>query len=108
MSHFQQDIERYRELGATLYGVSVDPPFAQNTFREENGFEFGMLSDTNKEVIEAYDVVMDLPEMGYFGLAQRAVYVVNSEGVITYNWIADDPHNHPDFEAVAAAVEASI
>jgi peroxiredoxin len=107
MSHFQDDIDAYREMGATLYGISVDSPFAQKAFREENGFEFDMLSDSNKEVIDAYDVEIDFADMGYYGLAQRAVFVVDSDGEITYKWVADDPHTQPDFEAVQDAVEAS-
>jgi len=107
MSQFQEDIDRYREMGATLYGVSVDSPFAQHEFREQNGFEFGMLSDSNKGVIEAYGVSTDFADMGYYGAANRAVFVVNGDGEITYKWVADEPSNQPDFEAVEAAVEAA-
>ncbi|MFB6142059.1 MAG: redoxin domain-containing protein [Halorientalis sp.] len=107
MSHFQDDIDAYREMGATLYGVSVDSPFAQKAFREENGFEFDMLSDSNKEVIEDYGVAIDFADMGYYGLAQRAVFVVDADGEITYKWVADDPHTQPDFDAVREAVESA-
>ena len=107
MSQFQSDIDQYRDMGATLYGVSVDSPFAQKAFREENGFEFAMLSDSNKDVIEDYGVKIDFADMGYYGLAQRAVFVVNGDGEITYKWVADDPHTQPDFEAVQEAVEAA-
>jgi peroxiredoxin len=45
--------------------------------------------------------------MGYYGLAQRAVFVVDGDGEITYKWVADDPHTQPDFDAVQEAVEAA-
>ena len=107
MSQFQADIDTYRELGATLYGVSVDSPFAQNAFREENGFEFGMISDSNKEIIDDYGVRIDMADIGYHGLANRAVFVVDADGEITYRWVADEPSDQPDFDAVEDAVEAA-
>lgn len=107
MSQFQNDIDNYREMGATLYGVSVDSPFAQNAFRGQNGFEFGMISDSNKEIIDDYGVSIDMPDIGYHNLANRAVFVVNSDGEITYRWVADEPSDQPDFDAVADAVEAT-
>jgi peroxiredoxin len=107
MSQFQADIDRYREMGATLYGVSVDSPFAQNAFREENGFEFGMVSDSNKEIIDDYGVTIDMDDIGYYGVSNRAIFVVNADGEITYRWVADEPADQPDFDAVEDAVEAA-
>ena len=107
MASFQEDIDRYRDLGATLYGVSVDTPFAQQGFKEQEGFEFGMVSDTNKEIVDDYDVRIDMEDIGYYGLANRAVFVVDADGEVTYKWVADDPETQPDFDAVADAVEAA-
>jgi peroxiredoxin len=106
MQTFQAAIDEYEAMGATLYGVSVDTPFSQNAFRAEHGFEFGMLSDTNKELIDDYDVSIDMPDRGYFGLANRAVFVIDGDGTITYTWVADEPTTQPDFDAVQDAVEA--
>jgi peroxiredoxin len=107
MSSFQEEIDDYREMGAALYGVSVDSPFAQNEFREQFGFEFGMLSDSRKELIEAYDVSIDMADLEYYGVANRAVFVVDADGEITYKWVADAPENQPDFEEVQEAVAAA-
>ncbi len=32
---------------------------------------------------------------------------MNGDGDIPHNWVADDPHTQPDFEAVEEAVEAA-
>jgi len=106
MARFQEDIDRYRELGATLLGVSVDTPFAQHEFREQNGFEFGMLSDTNKHLIDAYGVAIDMTDLGYYGVANRAVFVIDGDCEITYRWVAEEPSDQPDFDAVEDAVAA--
>lgn len=105
MNTLQDDLGRFEESGATLYGVSVDTPFALNEFREQNGLEFGLLSDTNKEIIDAYDVSMDFADMGYHGVAKRAAFVLDGDGEITYAWVSDDPGAEPDYDELAEAAD---
>jgi peroxiredoxin len=105
MNTLQDDLSRFEESGATLYGVSVDTPFALNEFREQNGLEFGLLSDTNKEIIDAYDVSMDFADMGYHGVAKRAAFVLDGDGEITYAWVSDDPGAEPDYDELAEAAD---
>lgn len=103
MNALQSDLDRLQKGGATLYGVSVDTPFALNEFREQEGLEFGLISDTNKEIIASYDVAMDFAELGYHGVAKRAVFVLDAEGEITYAWVSDDPGAEPDYDELAEA-----
>ncbi len=108
MNTLQDDLDRFQESGATLYGVSVDTPFALNEFREQEGLEFGLVSDTNKEIIDAYDAEMDFADMGYHGVAKRAAFVLDDEGEVTYAWVSDDPGAEPDYdELVEAASDAA-
>ncbi|ADJ15581.1 redoxin domain-containing protein [Halalkalicoccus jeotgali] len=108
MSTLQGDLDRLQESGATLYGVSVDTPFALNEFREQEDLEFGLISDTNKAVIEDYGVEMDFADLGYHGVAKRAVFVLDEDGEITYAWVSDDPGAEPDYdELVEAASDAA-
>ncbi len=103
MNSLQSDLDRLQEEGATLHGVSVDTPFALNEFRKQEGLEFGLVSDTNKEIIASYDVTMDFSELGYHGVAKRAVFVLDGEGEITYAWVSDDPGAEPDYDELAEA-----
>lgn len=93
--------------GATLFGVSADSSFAQEAFADEYGLEFDLVSDMAGDAIEAYDLAMDIPELGLFGIANRAVFVIDDGGVVTYRWIADDPTTEPDYEELLEAVEAA-
>jgi len=103
MGHIQDDLAAFEDVGATVYGVSVDTPFSLQEFREQEGLEFGLLSDHEKTVVEAYDLAIDFEDYGYYGLADRAVVVVDTDGVVRYRWVADDPGQLPDLEAVRAA-----
>jgi peroxiredoxin len=105
METFSDLLADFRELDADVYGISVDSPFALNEFRDELGLEFGLISDSEKEIIDAYDVSMDFADLGVRNLAKRAVFVVDSEGEITYEWVSDDPGVEPDYDEIAAAAE---
>jgi peroxiredoxin len=105
MNAFQDDLSAFDDAGATVYGVSVDSPFAQNEFREKLGLEFDLISDSGKEVIDAYDVSMDFESLGVPGVAKRSVFVVNGDGTVTYSWVSDDPGVEPDYDEVLAAAE---
>ena len=66
-----------------------------------------MIGDTEKELLDAYDVRTDFEAVGLEGVAKRAVFVVDGEGTITYAWVVDDPSLEPDYDAVlSAAAEA--
>ncbi|WP_299262808.1 redoxin domain-containing protein [Halorientalis sp.] len=67
ISQFQDDIENDRDVGATLYGVDVDSPFAQQAFREGTSPGFQVLSDSNTEVIEEYGVKVDFDDWATTG-----------------------------------------
>lgn len=103
MSTFESDLSAFEEVGATVYGVSVDTPFSQQEFREQNDLSFPLVSDTNKDVIDAYDVDMDFDAFGYHGVAKRAVFVVDEDDEVTYRWVTDDPGEEPDYETVKQA-----
>jgi len=103
MNTFQDEISDYEDVGATIYGISVDSPVVLNRFREENDLSFGLVSDSDKQIIDQYGVRLDdFVDMGYTA-SQRAVFVVNADGKITYEWIADEPGTLPDFDEVAQA-----
>jgi peroxiredoxin len=105
MCTFRDQLAEFETVGADVYGVSVDSPFTLNEFREQNGLNFGLVSDIDKEVIDAYDVRMDFADLGVRGVAKRAVFVVDADGMIAYTWVSDDPGVEPDYDEVAAAAE---
>ena len=105
MCTFRDELSAFEDVGATVYGISVDSPFTLNEFRDQNDLNFGLLSDIDKEVIDAYDVGMDFADLGVHGVAKRAVFVVDGDGEVTYEWVSDDPGVEPDYDEVAAAAE---
>jgi peroxiredoxin len=107
MIAFQDHLSKFEDAGATILGVSADSPFSQGAFREKHGIEFDLISDMGGDAIRAYDLEMNIPELGLHGNANRAVFVVDDDGTITYSWVADDPTNEPDYDALLDAVRAA-
>jgi peroxiredoxin len=107
MVAFQDDLDALHEAGASLYGISADSPFSQAAFRDEHGLEFDLVSGMDRNAIDAYDVNLDIGDLGLQGAAERAIFVINADGEITYSWVADDPTNEPDYDEVHEAAESA-
>ena len=88
-------MDEFEALDASVYGVSVDLPFAQNEWIRQEGFDVPMLSDWDHEVTRTYDVVYE-NMYGMIESAQRSVFVIDEEGIVTYRWVRDG--ENPDFE----------
>jgi glutaredoxin-dependent peroxiredoxin len=96
-------ISAYAELGATVYGISVDSPFAQEAWAKANKISVPLLSDLNKTVTKAYDVVF--PNLAGVGdTAARAAFVIGKDGVIKYSEQTPTPKDLPSFDKIKAAL----
>ncbi|WP_440991294.1 redoxin domain-containing protein [Haloarchaeobius baliensis] len=104
---FRDRLANFEDVGATVLGVSVDLPFALDEFRDQNDLSFGLVSDSDREIIDAYDVRMDFANLGVPGVAKRLVLVVDGDGTVAYRWISDDPGVEPDYDAVREAAAAA-
>jgi peroxiredoxin len=105
MVALQDHLAEFHDTGATVLGVSADSPFTQAAFREEHGIEFPLVSDMAREAIRAYDLEIDIPDLGLHGIANRAVYVLDDDSTVTYQWEAEDPTTEPDYDELVTAVE---
>ncbi|WP_440990670.1 redoxin domain-containing protein [Haloarchaeobius baliensis] len=104
MVALQEHHDEFTAADATVLGVSADSPFSLGAFREEHDIEFELVSDTAGDGIRAYGLEMDIPGLGLYDIANRAVFVVDDEGIVGYAWIAEDPTTEPDYEALLDAV----
>tara|TARA_B110000003_G_scaffold100984_1_gene103224 strand:+ start:995 stop:1468 length:474 start_codon:yes stop_codon:yes gene_type:complete len=105
MCHVNTTLAEYEELNAYVYGVSVDSPFSLEKMAQADQLKFPLLSDFNKTVATAYDVLFaDL--LGFKGVAKRAAFVIDTDGRILYSESSDDPKKLPNFESIKAALKA--
>lgn len=102
---FRDELGSFDALDAQVYGVSVDLPPALNVFGMEQELAFPLLSDFDKGVVEAYDVELE-GLYGLSGVAQRSVFVVDTDGVVRYRWIRED--GNPDFGWLVEQVREAV
>lgn len=107
MVALQERLDELEEGGATLLGISADSSFTLGAFADEYELEFDLVSDMEGDAIDAYDLSLNLPDLGLYGAANRAVYVLDEDGIVTYEWVADDPTNEPDYDELIEAVETA-
>jgi peroxiredoxin len=95
----------YDDLNAVILGISVDSPFTLAKYKEENNYQFELLSDFNKDVSIAYGCIYDEFVLGLRGVSKRAAFVIDEEQNIVYAEILEVATDLPDFNAIAAAVK---
>ena len=80
---FSELYPQFREKGAVVLGVSKDSVASHKRFEEKYGLPFVLLSDTEKTVIEAYDVWKEKKLYGKvsYGVV-RTTYLIDEDGVI--------------------------
>jgi peroxiredoxin len=82
-----------------VFGISVDTPFALKAFHDEQKLTFPLLSDFNKQVIRDYGVFNE-DMIGLKGIAKRAVFVLDKDGVVRHREVLDDARNEPNYGQV--------
>ena len=104
MCTLKDHLHAFNSLNAKVFGISVDSPFTLKKFKEDNQFEFPLLSDFNKEVCQAYNAYYEEFVLGLKGVAKRAVFVIDKEGKIQYQEILENAKNLPNFDALELEV----
>jgi peroxiredoxin len=95
----------YDGLNAVVLGISVDSPFTLAKFKEENNYQFDLLSDFNKEVSTAYDALYADFVFGLKGVSKRAAFVIDENQQIIYAEVLENAGDLPDFNAIAEIVK---
>lgn len=97
----------YEGMNAEVVGISVDSPFTLAKFKEEQHYQFPLLSDFNKEASQAYGAFYEVFSLGLKGVSKRAAFVINEDGVITYAEVLESAKDLPDFNAIRETVSRS-
>jgi glutaredoxin-dependent peroxiredoxin len=99
-------LDKLNRMNAQVYGISVDTFFTLKAFGDQQHLTFPLLSDFNKQVIREYGVFNE-DMIGLKGIAKRAVFVLDRNGVVRHREVLDDARNEPDYQKVYDAVAAA-
>ncbi len=103
---FRDGMGRLGAAQAQVFGISVDTFFALKAFHTGQQLTFPLLSDFNKHTIRDYGVFNE-DMIGLKGIAKRAVFVLDRDGIVRHREVLDDARNEPDYDR-ALDVAASL
>ncbi len=94
--------EAGRLANVTVLTVSVDLPFAQKRWCGSAGLDDVVTLSDHRDLSFGKAFGVAIKEMR---LLARAVFVVNSDGNVTYAEYVDEVTNHPNYEAAIEAAQ---
>ncbi len=101
----RDDFGFYDDKHAQIIGISVDSPFTLAKFKEENNYQFPLLSDFNKEVSKAYGAQYEEFVFSLKGVAKRAAFVLNEDQEVIYAEVLESAGDLPNFNKIKETVQ---
>ena len=94
-------IAKYDNDKAQVLGISVDSVFTLAKFKEEQHYNYPLLSDFNKEVSALYDTLYaSFTDMDMRGVSKRSAFIIDKEGIVQYAEVLESAGDIPDFKAI--------
>lgn len=102
---FRDEYAEFKQRGAIVLGVSVDPVKSHDRFAKKFNLPFPLLSDEDHRIVEAYGVWGEKTFMGrkYHG-THRVTFLIGPDGRIRKLWTKVKPDEHA--AEVLAALDA--
>jgi peroxiredoxin Q/BCP len=85
--------QQFDDAGCRIVGISFDTPAENAAFKEKFDLPFPLLSDENKAVGTAYQVLRASDDP-FADFPQRISYLIDPEGVIQKAYAVTDPAGH--------------
>ncbi|HKC35306.1 MAG TPA: redoxin domain-containing protein [Chitinophagaceae bacterium] len=101
MSFYNETLDYFTRENAILLGISVDSKWCHRAFKNDRKLEFMLLSDFEPKgaVSKLYEVYDE-----EIGESKRALYVIDEEGIIRWNYLSDVDIN-PGADGILQALE---
>lgn len=94
-TEFTQLLYDFKDMNATVLGVSADSPSSHQHFIDKYSLKLELLSDPTQRVMQQYGayVQSSLGDKSY-GRVIRSTYLIDPEGIIRYHWPEVIPEGH--------------
>ena len=108
MCTLRDGIAKLEDLESVVLGISVNDPFSNRAFHEDNVLNFQLLCDYSREVVKAYDVYHEnFAGLKGYTAAKRSVFIIGADGLIKYKWVTENPGVQPDFNELQKELSKS-
>ena len=107
MCSLRDSMNSFNDLNATVLGISVDSPWANAEFAKKYEINFNLLSDYNRDVSKAYDMIFNgLGGLEGYECSNRGVIIIDGEGLIKFSWVAENPGVEPNYSEIIEKVKS--
>ena len=107
MCSLRDSMNSFNDLNATVLGISVDSPWANAEFAKKYEINFNLLSDYNRDVSKAYDMIFNgLGGLEGYECSNRGVLIIDGEGLVQYRWVAENPGIEPNYPEIIEKVKS--
>ena len=107
MCSLQDNLSKLNDSNTSVIGISVDSPWANAEFAKKYNLKFELLSDLDREVIEAYDAKFTgLGGIEGYESANRVVIIIDKEGIVRHRWVAENPGVEPDYDDITSIAQS--
>ena len=107
MCSLRDSMESFNDLNAIVLGISVDSPWANAEFAKKYEIKFELLSDYNREVSKTFNMIFNgLGGLEGYECSNRGVVIIDSEGIIQYRWVAENPGVEPNYSEIIEKVKS--
>lgn len=106
LCYMRDSLADYESLDAQILAVSVDSYYTLARWKDEEKFNFPMLSDFNKTVSKKYDTLYKEFGLGLKGVSKRSAFVIDKEGVVRYAEVLENAGELPNFEAIKMTLQS--
>ena len=107
MCSLRDNMNSFNDLNATVLGISVDSPWANAEFAKKYEINFNLLSDYNRNVSKAYDMIFNgLGGLEGYECSNRGVIIIDEQGLIKYRWVAENPGVEPNYSEIIEKVKS--
>lgn len=95
------------DAGYNIVVVTNESVKALAHFANKYDFPYTMISDTDSEIIKAFEIMNEsyVPGTSYYGVAHPAVYIIGKDGLILDKFFNVDISKRPDVADVRKAVD---
>ena len=91
MKAFQANLSKLEGADTQVLGVSMDSPFSNFAFAQQNGVTFPLLGDFGGKVTREYGLVKNYDIQGVsLESARRATFLIDKSGKITHEQVDSD------------------
>ena len=99
---FRDSIAKFKRQNCVILGVSRDTIASHEKFKEKQKFPFDLLSDSEEELCNLFDVIKLKNMYGkkHLGI-ERSTFIINDKGVLKQEWRKVKVKGHVD-EVLAA------